>query len=129
MKGQILFLFCFCMSVVAVYSQTDQANLWNSVLKQEDNRDIITMPDGWRKVDIANTSGLDYKFDFSGTGVPATVGGAPLYANFTITRMSGNKHGQAMDQVINDFAVFYDRVTEPGYNYDTTMVTIKSGQA
>ena len=128
MKGKIFFLFCFCIPVMAVYSQTDQASLWNSVFKQEDNKYIINMPDGWRKVDIANTSGFDYKYDFSGVGIPATLGGAPVYANFTIARMSGNKHSQAMDQVINDFAVFYDRVTEPGYNYDTTTVTIKSGQ-
>jgi hypothetical protein len=129
MKGKILALLCFCLPAIAAHSQSD-ATIWNnSINKQEDNRYIINMPDGWKKVAIAENSGLDYKFDFSGVGIPPMVSGSPLLASFTIARIPGNKYAQAMAQVLNDFTVFYDRVTEPGYNYDTTTVAIKTGQA
>jgi len=118
---------CLFILGMAAYGQSDLA-IWNSEMKIEDNRYILNLPDQWKKVAVTEGLGLDYKFDFTGVGIPANVGGAPLYAFFTISRIAGNKHSQAMDQVLTDFSVFYDRVTEPGYNYDTTTATIKSGQ-
>ena len=128
MKSKLVLLFCVFGLVLTSRGQSDQVGLWNSITKLEDNRYIINMPEGWKKVELAVTSGFDYKYDFQGVGLPSMVYGSPLYANFTVSRMSGNKPGQAMDQVINDFTVFYDRVTEPGYNYDTTSASIQTGQ-
>jgi hypothetical protein len=118
---------CAFLLAIVVHGQADQT-IWNSEMKIEDNRYILNLPDQWKKVSVTEGLGLDYKFDFTGVGIPANVGGAPIYAYFTISRIAGNKHNQAMDQVLTDFSVFYDRVTEPGYNYDTTTATIKSGQ-
>jgi hypothetical protein len=112
---------------MAAHSQSDQT-VWDSQMKAEDNKYILNLPDKWKKVAVAEGSGIDYKYDFSGVGIPAIVGGSPLYANFTISKMAGNKHSQAMDLVMTDFSVFYDRVTEPGYNFDTTNATIKTSQ-
>ena len=127
MRSKVFFMCCLFILGIAAHGQSDQT-IWNSEMKIEDNKYILNLPDQWKKVTVTAGLGLDYKFDFTGVGIPATVGGAPLYAYFTISRIAGNKHGQAMYQVLNDFSVFYDRVTEPGYNYDTTVTTIKSGQ-
>ncbi len=127
MRSKVFIVWCMCMLALTVRSQTEWA-IWNSEIKVEDNRYILNLPDQWRKVTIAEGSGIDFKFDLSNVGIPATVGGSPLYANFTISRMSGNRHSQAMDQVLTDFTAFYDRVTEAGYNYDTTTAPIKTSQ-
>ena len=127
MKTKIVALLFFCLMTTLTQAQSDDG-VWRSVVKIEDNKYILNLPDAWKKITVSEGSGFDFKFDFTGVGIPATVGGAPLYAQFTISRMSGDKHGSAMDQVMNDFSVFYDRVTEPGYNYDTTTATIKSSQ-
>ena len=101
-------------------------SIWNSVIKVEANKFVLSLPDQWKKVVLAEGSPIDYKFDFTGAGIPANMGGSPLYANFTISHITGNAYNKAMDWVLNDFTVFYDRVTEPGYNYDTALVTIKT---
>jgi hypothetical protein len=117
-------LSLICLSA---YSQSD-SGIWSTEQKVEDNKYILNLPESWRKLDIGDGLGFDSKFDFSGVGIPASIGGSPLYANFTISRIAGNKYAQAKDQVLNDFSVFYDRITEAGYNYDTATATIKSGQ-
>ena len=127
MKNKIAGLLLFCLLTMMAKSQSEEG-IWKSIIKIEDNKYVLNLPDGWKKVTVAEGSGLDYKFDFSGVGFPATVGGSPLYASFTISKIAGDKHKVAMDQVMNDFSVFYDRVTEPGYNFDTTTATIKSSQ-
>ena len=104
-------------------------SLWNNIMKIEDNKYIIHLPDVWKKVSIAEGSGIDYKFDLSGAGIPATLNGSPMYGFFSVARMAGKKEVQATDQVLLDFTSFYDRVTEPGYNYDTTTAVIKTGQS
>ena len=127
MISKLFYLWCMCLVGFAAHSQSDPG-LWNSQMKVEDNKYILNLPDGWKKVTIGEGLGIDHKYDFSGVGIPTSVAGSPLYANFTTSRIAGNKHAQAMEQVLNDFTVFYDRVTEPGYNYDTTTATIKTGQ-
>lgn len=127
MITKLFYFWCVCILSLHAHSQSD-ANLWNSQLKVEDNKYILNLPDGWKKVTIGEGLGIDHKYDFSGVGIPASVAGSPLYANFTTSRIAGNKYAQAKEQVLNDFTVFYDRVTEPGYNYDTTTATIKTGQ-
>ena len=124
---RLFFLLFASLLTSAAYSQAD-ATVWDSQVKVEDNKYILNLPDKWTKVTLADGSPIDFKFDFTGVGIPATVGTGPLYANFTISRLPGNKHSQAMDQVMTDFSVFYDRVTEPGYNFDTTTAPIKTGE-
>ena len=109
------------------YAQATPA-LWNNIMKIEDNKYIIHLPDAWKKVTVAEGSGIDYKFDLSGAGIPATLNGSPMYGFFSVSRMAGKKEVQATDQVLLDFTSFYDRVTEPGFNYDTTTAAIKTGQ-
>jgi hypothetical protein len=128
MKFKLFLWFLLSISAATSYCQAD-TSIWNNVMKIEDNKYILNLPDQWKKVTITDGAGLDYKFDFSGIGIPAMVGPSPLYANFTISHMKGYKKPQAMDQVLTDFSSYYDRVTEPGYNYDTTSVDIKSGQS
>ena len=128
MKSKAILLLCILIIASGGYAQTS-STLWNSIVKVEDNRYVINIPDGWKKVSIADGSGLDYKYDLSGVGIPATLNGAPMYGFFTISRIAGKKEVQAMDQVLLDFTSFYDRVSEPGYNYDTAIATIKTGQA
>jgi hypothetical protein len=127
MGRKIIYMLGLCVLHLAAYSQAD-GTIWNSEQKAEDNKYILNLPDQWKKVPLAEGSGTDFKFDFTGVGIPATVGGSPLYGNFTISRMAGNRHGAAMDQIMTDFSGFYDRVTEPGYNYDTTTAPIKTGE-
>jgi hypothetical protein len=127
MRVNVFWVAFFLILTAHSYGQIDP-NLWKSVNKVEDNKYIITIPDAWKKVTITEGTGVDYKFDFSGVGIPATVNSAPLYANFTIARIKGNNIQQASDQAVADFSGFYDRVTEPNYNYDTTTATIKSGE-
>ena len=107
------------------YAQATPA-LWNNIMKIEDNKYIIHLPDAWKKVTVAEGSGIDYKFDLSGAGIPATLNGSPMYGFFSVSRMAGKKEVQATDQVLLDFTSFYDRVTEPGFNYDTTTAAIKT---
>lgn len=126
MQKKPVLLLLLLLSFHAGFCQND---LWNTIIKQEDNQYIINMPEGWKRVDIAGTSGKDYKFDFSGVGIPATTAeGAPVAANFTIERMAGHNYSAALEKVAGEFTVFYDRVTEPGYSMDSTSATIKSGE-
>lgn len=126
MRNKILLITCLAILASEGYSQTSP--IWNSIMKIEDNRYILNLPDAWKKVSIADGSGIDYKYDLSGAGIPPLVNGSAMYGFFTIARISGKKESQAMEQVLLDFTSFYDRVTEPGYNYDTATATIKSGQ-
>jgi hypothetical protein len=114
------------MVTVSGYGQASP--IWKSIQKVEDNKYIINIPDSWKRVTIAEGSGIDFKFDLTGAGIPATVNGSPMYGFYTVSRMSGKKEKEAMDQAILEFSSFYDRVTEPSYNYDTTTATIKTGQ-
>jgi hypothetical protein len=127
MRSKVFLVSCLFIVAFGAYSQ-ENADLWKSIMKVEDNRYIINLPDTWKKVTIADGSGLDYKYDFSGVGIPATANGSPMYGFFTVARIPGQKEKQAREQVLMDFTAFYDRVTEPGYNYDTAVATIKSGQ-
>lgn len=127
MRIKIFYLWCMCVLRLSAQCQSDPA-LWNSQMKVEENKYILNIPDAWKKVTIGEGLGMEHKFDFGGVGIPASLAGSPLYAYFTISRISGNKYAQAKEQVLNDFTVFYDRVTEPGYNYDTTTTIIKTGQ-
>ena len=127
MRGKIFLVTCLFIIACKGYGQASAA-IWNSIIKVEDNRYIINIPDGWKKVTIAEGSGVDYKYDLTAVGIPPVVNGSAMYGSFTIARIPGKKESQAMDQVLMDFTAFYDRVTEPGYNYDTAIATIKSGQ-
>jgi hypothetical protein len=127
MKSKLFFLFCLNIFFYGAHSQAD-TTVWNMEIKAEDNKYILNLPDQWKKIALTEGSAIDYKFDFTGIGIPAMTGGAPLYAFFTISQIAGDKHGQAMDQVMSDFSAFYDRVTEPGYNFDTSTAVIKTGQ-
>ena len=124
-------IFCLCsLSLVTLFSfgQND-ASIWNSQLKAENNHYILNLPDRWKKVSIPDGSTIDLKYDLTGIGIPATAGGTPLLANFTISKIPGSKYKEALDQVINEFSAFGDRVSEPGYNFDTATVTIKTSEA
>jgi hypothetical protein len=125
--SKIVCLWCLCMFTLFAYGQYD-ATIWNSQQKAEDNQYILNLPGAWKKVNLAEGSPIDFKYDFTGVGIPSTVGGSVLYANFTISKLPGNKYRQAMDLVLGEFTSFYDRVTEPGYNYDTTTAPIKTSQ-
>ena len=125
--ARMFLLLLVSLLAVSAHSQAD-VTIWDSQIKVEDNKYILNLPDKWKKVTLAEGSAIDFKFDFTGVGIPSTVGVSPLYANFTISRLPGNKHGAAMDQVMTDFSVFYDRVTEPGYNFDTTNAPIKTSE-
>lgn len=121
-------LLMMCLSLVRLLGYAQAPSIWQSIQKVEDNKYIINIPDTWKRVTIAEGSGIDFKFDLTGAGIPATVNGSPMYGFYTVSRMSGKKEKEAMDQVILEFASFYDRVTEPSYNYDTSNATIQSGQ-
>jgi len=127
MVKKLFYLLSICMLHLAAHGQADQT-VWSTEQKVEDNKYVLSIPSAWKKVALSDGSPIDYKFDFTGVGIPATVGGSPMYANFTISKLTGNKHEQAMDQVMTDFSVFYDRVTEPGYNFDTTNTPIKTSE-
>ena len=127
MRIRAFLITCLILTAYTGYGQIS-GGLWNSIMKVEDNRYILNLPDAWKRVTIAEGSGIDYKFDLSGAGIPPTMNGSPMYGFFTLARMSGKKEQQAMDQVLMDFTSFYDRVTEPGYNYDTSTTVIRTGQ-
>jgi hypothetical protein len=126
--NKIFCLLSFCLVALFSFGQYNAA-IWSSQLKAENNHYILNLPDKWKKVNIPDGSTIDLKYDFTGVGIPAVSGGTPVNANFTISKLSGNKYKEAMDQVINEFSTFSDRVSEPGYNYDTTTVTIKTREA
>ena len=111
----------------SLYSQTDHS-IWDVVTKVDANHYTITIPERWKKIITAEGAAVDYKFDVSGVGIPAMTNSSPIYAFFTIAQMSGDKLSQAREQAISEFTTFYDRVSEPGYNYDTTTATIKTGE-
>lgn len=125
--NKLLIVWCMCMAVMAAQAQSDES-VWNSEMKVEDNKYVLNLPDQWKKVPLTDGAAYEYKLDFTGVGIPGSVGTSPLYANFTISHLAGNKRMQAMDEVMTDFSGFYDRITEPGYNYDTTTVTTKTGE-
>ena len=127
MEVQKPFLFFFIILSIGVYSQADQS-IWNVATKIEANYYNVNIPEKWKKVTIADASGMDYKFDASGVGIPSVVNNSPIYCNFTIMRMAGKKLTQAIDQSLIEFTSFYDRVTEPGYNYDTATAILKTGE-
>ncbi|MCW3127679.1 MAG: hypothetical protein JWO03_3337 [Bacteroidetes bacterium] len=127
MRNKLLLLLVFLL-VLSGAGQAQGSDIWNSIQKIEDNKYIINIPDAWKKVTLAEGSGMDFKFDVTGVGIPPLVNGSAMYGFYTVSKVSGKKEAQAMEQNILEFSSFYDRVTEPGYNYDTTSGTIKSGQ-
>ena len=122
----LLHFFLLVLSLSA-YSQVDQS-IWTVVTKIEANQYNINVPEKWKKVTITDGSGMDYKFDASGVGIPAMVNNSPIYCNVSIAKMTGKKIEYAIEQSLTEFTAFYDRVTEPGYNYDTSNATIKTGE-
>ena len=128
MKIKLTPILLFCLISTLLSAQTDPA-IWNSIAKIEDNKFVASIPDGWKKVNVTDGSGIDYKYDFSGVGIPGvTHDNSPLYANFTIVKMQGNKTDKAWDQAMAEFSNFSDRLTEPGYDHDSTNAAIKSGE-
>lgn len=112
--------------VLGIYAQAD---IWSTIQKVEANKYIINIPDGYKRVSIPEGSGTDFKFDMTGVGLPATVNGAPMYGFYTVAHLSGHKEAQALEQSVLEFSSFYDRVTEPGYNFDTTTASIQGGRS
>ncbi|MBS1624337.1 MAG: hypothetical protein JST83_09980 [Bacteroidetes bacterium] len=126
MKEKVLLTICLTVCCLLASAQPD---IWSTVQKVEANKYIINIPDGYKRVSIPEGSGTDFKFDLTGVGLPATVNGAPMYASYTVSHLSGHKEAQALEQCQLEFSSFYDRVTEPGYNYDTATATIQTGQS
>lgn len=124
MNRKIL-LTLLCINMLA--SAWAQPDIWSTIQKVEANKYIINIPEEYKRVSIPEGSGTDYKFDFTGVGLPATVNGAPMYGFYTVAHLSGHKEAQALEQSILEFSSFYDRVTEPGYNYDTATADIQGG--
>ena len=128
MKSNILLILVCSMLSFSSFGQTDPS-IWKNVMKIEDNKFVANVPEGWKKVTQAEGSTADYKYDFSGVGIPTIAKeNSPLYANFTVSRMAGNKPAKAMELVMGEFSNFSDRLTEPNYNYDTATATTKSGE-
>lgn len=125
MKIKVLLTLCLSICVMMGYTQAD---IWSTIQKVEANKYIVNLPDGYKKVSIAEGSGIDYKFDLTGVGILPIINGSPVYAFYTVARLSGHKEAQAMEQSVLEFSSFYDRVTEPGYNFDTTTASIQTGQ-
>ncbi|MBS1618682.1 MAG: hypothetical protein JST76_09195 [Bacteroidetes bacterium] len=126
MKRKVL--FTIYLSVCALLASA-QADIWSAIQKVEANKYIINIPDAFKRVSIPEGAGTDFKFDLSGVGLSATVNGAPMYGFYTVSHLSGHKEAQALEQCQLEFSSFYDRVTEPGYNFDTTTATIQTGQS
>lgn len=126
MKRKVLLSIYLSICALAVSAQAD---IWSAIQKVEANKYIVNLPDGFKRVSIPEGSGTDFKFDLSGVGLLPTVNGSPMYAFYTVSRLSGHKEAQAMEQSVLEFSSFYDRVTEPGYNFDTTTATIQTGQS
>lgn len=124
MKRNVLLTVFLTIGAVAGCLAQD---IWSAIQKVEANKYIINIPDAYKRVSIPEGSGTDYKFDFTGVGLPATVNGAPMYGFYTISHLSGHKEAQALEQSTLEFSSFYDRVTEPGYNFDTSSAAIQGG--
>ena len=124
---KIFCLYSLCLITLFTFGQYNPA-IWNSQLRAESNKYVLSLPDGWKKVSLPEGALFDFKYDFTGVGIPAFFAGTPLLANFTISRLTGNKYQEAMAQVESEFTNLGDRVAEPGYNYDTTTATIKTGE-
>ncbi len=126
MKVKVLLTVCLSICVMMGYAQAD---VWSTIQKVEANKYIVNIPDGYKRVSIPEGSGTDFKFDLTAVGLLPVINGSPVYAFYTVARLSGHKEAQALEQCQLEFSSFYDRVTEPGYNFDTTTASIQTGQS
>jgi hypothetical protein len=127
MKKYFLFYCCLFFSISNSFAQTD-TTIWESVKKVEENNYIISIPQGWKETLITANSGMEHKFELTGIGIVGTVQSAPMNAFFSISKVEGLDNKVALENVLQDFTVFYDRVTEAGANYDTASLAVKSGE-
>ena len=89
---------------------------------------VFLVPAQWRNIPEIDISSKDKKYEFAGVGVPDEHNHFAVTATLNLRKYECNTINAAADYVISEITSYPDRVTQPGHNYETDSVKIKSGE-
>jgi len=126
MKKTLLSHLFWC-SALLLDAQTD-STIFNNLHNVETTEYVFSIPNQWRYEASVDASSKDRRFDFSGVSLPAEVNHTPLVAYMQLRKFPCINAKQAEDYIVSEFSLYSDRITPPGFNYNTDTLTIASGE-
>jgi len=119
------FSFIFCLNVAMAQQDT---SVWNSTKYIEHNELRSEIPQAWKEVKLTDNAESIFKFELTGIGIQGMFNSSPVTAFYTIQETQKNTVPEIIEEKLADFLVLIDKVQEPGYVYDSSSITIKSGE-
>ncbi len=125
MRSTLVLLFIFLE--LFVFAQTDTSVF--KVFKKVELADyVLSLPDGWKKVEHSDISVKDLKYEFTGVGLPKEFNNSQLTAFFTLRKFDCKGITDAEDYILTEFSSYPDRVTPKGFSYERDSTNILSGE-